>query len=97
MALSNLLNEPQREITETVVGIAAIVPFGILDYYTATWIYKPGKDDFIFLLFFTTIFIFLCLFVLIIAAILIHLLGEFICNTLDRHGLHLRPTRPLQG
>jgi hypothetical protein len=40
MALSNIFNEPRREITETLVGIVLVgflVGFFIGDYYLAKW------------------------------------------------------------
>lgn len=42
MALSNILNEPRREITETIIGVVIVgvclSGFLMLDYHFAVWL-----------------------------------------------------------
>ncbi len=40
MALSNILREPRREITETLIGIMATGSFLFVDYKFAVWFEK---------------------------------------------------------
>lgn len=98
MALSNIFREPRREITESVVGIAAAaIAVGIVapgDYYFALWFeeitggHKTGGCPWeLGMAFFGP-----CAGLLILGAILAtHGLGDAICNRLERVGLQLRP------
>lgn len=97
MALSNIFREPRREITETLVGIAALLVPLFLDYCFALWLqasegmdkngeYKWPWPAGMFLGFFL---FFLALVVLGLA----HWMGEKTCDALARRGLNLRPPR----
>jgi len=103
MALSNIFNEPRREITETVIGIILFIPFVGLDYWTANKILEWGNcayktnNDFPcapFLLEFlliSPIFLFFCIVGIIFISIIIHGLGNLFCDFLENRGIYLRP------
>lgn len=101
MALSNMLNEPRREIVETVVGIAAAAAgFALLilyEYLFVSLVYLPwlcfghnasahGNDVNVGT--FVGIVALGASFLLLIA---IHALGDAICSALQRRDIHLRP------
>lgn len=92
MALSNIAREPRREIIETVVGLVIFTAFMGLDYTLAVWIEGvtggphdglPWQVGMLFGIPAGGAAIFLALF--------IHFLGETVCDTLQRNGIHLRP------
>lgn len=96
MALSNILREPRREITETAVGLVAaggLICFIIIpDYYFAFWWYeftggKNGGCPWQIGLILGVLFLFCA--TLMLAGV--HRLGDGICNLLQRRGIHLRP------
>ena len=99
MALSNILREPRREITESAVGITAMVAvLGIpiwLDYQFALWLQEVDHGCPLPLGMFAGV---LCL----IGAVLLflfgwlmlhvtHEIGDSICTAFQRRGIHLRP------
>jgi hypothetical protein len=102
MALSNIFNEPRREITETAIGAAIAAAFfaglyvwGSHEYANGDRLCLPGCDSraaylAVFMILLTIGFV---VGGVIIAgiAIGIHALGESICNRLEDAGLHLRP------
>ena len=98
MALSNMLREPRREITETVVGLAAIVGFCFLDYPFAIWFQEAtgglphGGCPWPLGLFVGAIVLVLVLGL----AIFVHFVGEEICDALARRGAELRPKQRYQ-
>ena len=101
MALSNMLNEPRREITETVVGIAVVVPFAWLDYYFACGLWESAKGTkdsmpFVVALFFTAFTLAGLGFMLVMFLLLVHGLGDIACNALERRGFQLRPRQRFQ-
>lgn len=92
MALSNILNEPRREITETLIGLVPIVALLYCDYRFALWFQAftggpekgcpwPGG-----LLIGLLIFMFGLLLLLAI-----HFVGEEICDALANRGFDPRP------
>ena len=92
MALSNMLNEPRREITETAAGIGLVcLPVG-LDYFGVLWLRDPADPDPVWVwmvvvaigMLFAAVGVALC-------ALLIHAVGEVICDFLEDRGLYLRP------
>lgn len=91
MALSNIFREPQREITETLMGIAVASLFLWGDYHFALWFQHSLGDinqcpwPLGMMLGFVGVF-FICL-----ACVGIHELGEALCDFLRRRGLELRP------
>lgn len=103
MALSNILREPRREITESAVGMgAAIVVVGgflVADYFFALWFVScfqstPARKADIALAMLAGVPIGLVCFM---AVLLTYTIGESICNALQRNGIHLRPrNRPRQ-
>lgn len=100
MALSNIFREPRREITESVVGIAAVAfvlgGFAWLDYSiaVASWAQNGSHpNDFGDYLVGATFLLILGGIALGILTVMTHAIGEGICNSLARRGLELRPTR----
>lgn len=92
MALSNIFNEPRREVAETAAGVVvvgvALSAFGVVDYLVALLIMSAVPE------------MPLAIAILIGAPIvgsmypilqLIHLFGEEVCDALERRGVHLRP------
>lgn len=95
MALSNMLREPRREITETVVGIAGValvlavvaVPPWALCYFGVEHRFIDAIAD-----------CFLCLTAIVVGVMvlaltvnLIHDAGEALCAALARRGIDPRP------
>ncbi len=105
MALTNILREPRREITETVVGVAVLLPLITLDWWLSSqvsvWGGCDGHDTTFpcaasgtFYLWFFLITPFALLVGTIIGGLIlffIHEMGESICNLLEAHGIQLRP------
>ena len=97
MALSNILNEPQREITETVVGALLIAGFIAGDYYLSQWTQNlaggwkeyPWPAGMIL----NGLGMIIGSLLLLIIPFAIHALGEAMCNGLQSVGIHLRPKR----
>ena len=99
MALSNILKEPRRELTETVVGIVGVIPFCYLDYKLAkvivnstVWV-SSGLPPFPLVMLLAALMLFAGTLIIVIATHAIHGLGNTICNKLDRIGLRLRPIK----
>ncbi len=94
MALSNILNEPQREVTESVVGLALLAMYFVCDYSFALWFCKitaaPNNGCFWIVVFFIGPLLTL---VIVAALFATHAIGESICNALERRGVRLRPSR----
>lgn len=91
MALSNILNEPAKEITESVVGIAAMVPFvGVI-----WWLASTGPDDMPFIqrFFIATAVVVAVILVLLISLVVTHAIGEAICNKIRERNKRLRAQR----
>ncbi len=97
MALGNIVNEPRREITETVVGLLAVSPLGYVDYVGGLYLqthYHPDQSIFLNMTLFLLIMLLggliggLLFFILAAA---VHGLGEWLCDHLEKSGLHLRP------
>jgi len=95
MALSNIFREPRREITETIVGTVVVAAVLVPDYYFAQWfqlVRGPDNPCPWPMAMIIGLFLFLLLFaIVIIGPIGIHAIGEGICNSLERRGVHLRP------
>lgn len=98
MALSNIFLEPRREITETLVGITAVIGPVYLDYLFASWLKvassspnAPNPHGLPIPL--GMVIGFAATLIICVAFIFIHYVGEEICDFLARRGLHLRPTQ----
>ena len=99
MALSNTLWEPRRELTETAIGLLAVtIAFGA-DYLFALWLSRFyfgsmhhvfGNDGSTPLWLGMIEGVVLAVIIWLIV-LLVHSLGEGICNTLQRNNIHLRP------
>lgn len=93
MALSNMLKEPRREITETVIGVALVSGFLFADYYFASWFVNADlsaeQRSIETVLFMIMGFAVTVLFVT--ALICAHALGDAVCNWLAGVGADPRP------
>lgn len=100
MALSNILREPRREITETLVGVSTlIIPVGIS--YPIALYFPWDKTDptsligrmaaSILLEVVAAAVLVLGTLGITLLAIGLHTLGEIVCNELQFLGVHLRP------
>lgn len=97
MALSNIKNEPQREITESLFGIALVALAVVIDYFGCGYV-----NRFVFFKNPCPIPLALILFPIVLglgvafgALVLYvtHALGEEICAKLAEHGFDPRPKR----
>lgn len=92
MALSNLRNEPRREIIEQVAGLGLIAGLIGLDYGVARLFGPNGTGEMILAMMmaaFAIIIGTLIIYFLIFGA---HVIGEIICDMLDDLGADPRPT-----
>jgi hypothetical protein len=97
MALSNIRREPRREITESAIGIVALVLFLWGDYRFSAWFYLftggaahngcPWQVG----MFLGPLFIVVLVLVGLGLAYGTHALGELICDAFADGGLELRP------
>lgn len=93
MALNNIFREPRRELTEQLVGLLLLVPvglYGYLVYYLAS-ISTNNTSDFCGALIVFTFGLIICFFILCGILLLMHKVGEEICEELDSFGIKLRP------
>lgn len=94
MALSNIFREPRREITETVVGLVLLVPawadyrFGV---WLATFLAPPDKDMYVMLVVVGTMLGVALMGAAVLSIVILHAVGESICDALEDRGMHLRP------
>jgi len=97
MALSNILREPRREITETAIGLSLIVLFCLADYYLADIVYSSmmmiddRHDNFLHVMSFIASA--LVIIVIIGGFVLAHSMGQSLCDWLQKNNIHLRPKR----
>lgn len=90
MALSNMKNEPRREIIEHAVGIIAIAAFLVADYALVRWI---GAQDTATIA--VGMFIGAAMFPLVVMVLTVgvHAVGELVCAVLGALGFDPRPKR----
>jgi len=93
MALSNIWREPRREITESVVGLAALIPAALFDNWFAAWFIRNVDDRCPppIAYFLGILSLGLGCFFLVAFAIFSHYVGEEVCDRLAKRGLELRP------
>jgi hypothetical protein len=92
MALSNIFREPRREITESVVGIAAVGVFVGADYGLALLLHDGDKSlDLPACMAIVAVVVIVCCSALYAALQATHAIGDSICNALQARGIHLRP------
>lgn len=89
MALSNMRNEPRREITESLVGIVPAAVFLLLDFLCASWVESSASfaHPAAAIVLFMVLGVIGCVFVgvMLSAAVLFtHALGETLCDALGR-------------
>lgn len=100
MALSNMKNEPRRELTESFLGITFTIVFLLADYKVAHWL-ASGFENSADRIGFTVVFMAIggCIVPLVIAlAHLTHWLGDKICDCMGTFNLDPRPkNRKLPG
>ena len=93
MALSNILREPRREITETAIGVAVVgIPIA-LDYVFGVAVSDDKHPVWLGMLLGAVLLAlaFLATAGVLIVVLGIHEVGEGICNTLQKRNIHLRP------
>lgn len=95
MALTNILREPRRELTETVVGLALVGPLVVADYYFAAWLqsadHEPNPLPIPLGMILGVSSLVGCVAVLVAVLMVVHVIGEALCDSLARHGRELRP------
>lgn len=102
MALSNVFREPRREITETLVGVGVVVLpvtlFFFLDYHFAVWLFaQTAKADgtggipLFAGMVLGTVGSVMGGVLTAMLSVLVHAIGEDVCDALQRGGIHLRP------
>jgi uncharacterized membrane protein (DUF485 family) len=95
MALSNMLREPRRELTEQAVGMVVLALALVPDYYAAVWLQAHDTSkDFVpvaIWMIAAALIVGVGVFVLGLVMYVIHQMGEGICDALARRGLELRP------
>ena len=93
MALSNIFNEPRREITESLVGVALLGEWFFADYKFGCWFSGHASncniEDAVGGMFLGAI----ATAGLALVLLLTHALGEITCDTLEGRGVRLRPQR----
>lgn len=95
MALSNIFREPRREIIETAVGLAIMVVIFGADYAFARWLEalcgldSSGAARIPWLL--GLVVGLGAGMIIMLLAMLTHLIGEAVCDSLQEHGVRLRP------
>lgn len=96
MALSNIFREPRRELTEQGFGLLPFAAFGLCDYGLASWFQHMAHGTnadapLILWLLLATMALILGSIVAFGASLLMHALGEEICDAMARHGFDPRP------
>jgi hypothetical protein len=97
MALSNMMREPRREITETLVGIAAVAAVIGGDYLFASWLCQDvPRAEYPADVIMTMVLGIAALMTGLAILNIIHAIGENVCASLDRNGIQLRPKQRRQ-
>ena len=91
MALTNILREQRRELTETVVGLALVGPLVVADYYFAAWLQSADHEPNPLPIPLGMILGVLSLVGCVAVLMVVHVIGEALCDSLARHGRELRP------
>lgn len=94
MALSNILKEPRREITETVIGLLAFGPLMYWDVVLAGYLQPKHMDDPFFML--MVVAMVLLAFGIACALgllLIVHAVGEALCDRIEQAGWQIRPRR----
>jgi len=91
MALSNIFREPRREITETAVGAAILLPLIYADYLFGCWYSAQQNHPDGIAVFSGMLTGLVGLIGSGAAAFLIHGVGEGVCDRLQAAGVRLRP------
>lgn len=95
MALSNLRNEPRREITEQVLGVLTTAAFFGIDFGGAYWwnlkVSPLEWPYFLITMALIPMGLFAAVMLAILLAIITHGIGEAVCEVLDNWNLDPRP------
>lgn len=94
MALSNIFNEPRREITESAIGIAvfaAAVGVVVLPGYIIASHIKDSLMPFGMAWFLSSMFVVFCYVFLLCILQLTHIWGDAACDALEGRGIQMRP------
>ncbi len=92
MALSNLRNEPRREIIEQVAGVAIFAFYIAVVYGVVAWLGAKTSGDWIFGMLLTAFGLPIVGAMLFLIAHGLHALGEGVCALLANFGADPRPT-----
>ena len=90
MALSNLKNEPRREIIEQAAGVLAIVCFLFGNYAFVKWMGAEKPVDIVCGMIITAMVV---PFAVMFLTFGIHVIGEAVCGVLAGLGLDPRPSQ----
>lgn len=91
MALSNIVREPRREITESAVGIALVAAFVAGDYWFSLWL-QNAMGGWSYCPWPLGMWAGVALALgLVLVTVITHAIGEEVCDALQRRGVHLRP------
>ncbi len=98
MALSNMRREPQREITESVIGLVIFGGAIGVDYYAARCIFDMDTTiDVVMGMIMVPVFAIAAFSIIMLLLFFTHIIGDEVCNVLQKRGIHLRPrNRPNQ-
>ena len=91
MSISNVFREPRRELTEQLVGAAVVGVLLLFDWRFALWFQasvNPADKEFRIVGLIVGLG---CLALLSGLTVFTHFIGEQVCDSLQRRGLHLRP------
>lgn len=96
MALSNIFNEPRREISEAVVGLllfaGGLAAIGLPSYVIVCWLSPQyPHTSFAAELVLGGLISVVAGASLILLGRIVHFVGEFVCDELELRGVHLRP------
>lgn len=95
MALNNIRVEPKREITESLIGIGAVIGVVAGDYFLSVWLTRTdgwmAKEPVGLMMLTTPIFFILVTLILVGLTYFTHFLGEQVCAGLRKMGVDPRP------
>lgn len=92
MALSNIFNEPRREITETLIGILVMtLPAYVVYLIANAYCRMDNTLPYVIALVLAIFSLVLGIFAVIGLSAFVYFVGEEICDLLDDCGIRLRP------
>lgn len=103
MALSNILNEPRRELTEQAVGLVILIALFWPAYYVGEGLYRhdppsyQNTPNWWFDMFAGVLFTAMGWVGVITITLFMHRVGEKLCNLLAQQGWEVRPKKRYVG